>query len=83
MRSAFRDYFAARGHQWRSSVPLVPQNDPSLLFVAAGMVPFKGRLGAETASAEPSSLGEANREPKTKPKKKTKKNRRFLSFFSS
>ena len=40
-RQAFLGYFAGRGHQVVASAPLVPQDDPSLLFVNAGMVPFK------------------------------------------
>ena len=41
IRQAFLDFFAARGHQVVDSSPLVPQNDPTLLFVNAGMVQFK------------------------------------------
>jgi len=49
VRQSFLDFFAARGHQILPSVPLVLLDDPSLLFVNAGMVPFKQVfLGAET-----------------------------------
>jgi alanyl-tRNA synthetase len=49
IRSAFLDYFGANGHAVTPSAPLVPQNDPTLLFVNAGMVPFKNVFtGAET-----------------------------------
>ena len=41
IRSTFLDYFAADGHARVQSAPLVPQNDPTLMFVNAGMVPFK------------------------------------------
>ncbi|GAD58557.1 alanine--tRNA ligase [Brevundimonas sp. BAL450] len=41
IRSTFLDSFAASGHEKVPSAPLVPQNDPTLLFVNAGMVPFK------------------------------------------
>ncbi|NHK26593.1 alanine--tRNA ligase [Parvularcula flava] len=48
IRSAFLDYFAGRGHEKVQSAPLVPQNDPTLMFVNAGMVPFKNVFtGAE------------------------------------
>ncbi len=41
IRQAFLDFFAANGHQVVASSPLVPLNDPTLLFTNAGMVPFK------------------------------------------
>ena len=41
IRATYLNYFAADGHEKVHSAPLVPQNDPSLLFVNAGMVPFK------------------------------------------
>ena len=48
IRSAFLDFFASRDHTVVPSAPLVPQNDPTLLFVNAGMVPFKNIFtGAE------------------------------------
>jgi alanyl-tRNA synthetase len=40
-RRAFLDYFASQGHTVCPSAPLVPQNDPTLMFTTAGMVPFK------------------------------------------
>ena len=41
IRQTFLDYFASHGHQPVASSPLVPANDPSLLFTNAGMVQFK------------------------------------------
>ena len=41
LRTSFLDYFAKRGHQLVPSSPLVPGNDPTLLFTNAGMVQFK------------------------------------------
>ncbi|MBA5777707.1 alanine--tRNA ligase [Stappia sp. F7233] len=41
IRSAFLDYFAGNGHEVVSSSPLVPRNDPTLMFTNAGMVQFK------------------------------------------
>jgi alanyl-tRNA synthetase len=49
IRRRFLDFFAARGHEVVPSAPLL-YNDPTLLFVNAGMVPFKPYFtGAETA----------------------------------
>ncbi len=41
IRSGFLSFFEKNGHAVRPSAPLVPDNDPTLLFVNAGMVPFK------------------------------------------
>jgi alanyl-tRNA synthetase len=41
IRSAFLSYFAANGHEIVPSSPLVPRNDPTLMFTNAGMVQFK------------------------------------------
>src|ERR671918_1982176 len=41
IRSRFLDYFAKNGHAVVPSSPLVPRNDPTLLFTNAGMVQFK------------------------------------------
>jgi alanyl-tRNA synthetase len=49
IRRAFLDYFAANDHLSAPSAPLVPYNDPTLMFVNAGMVPFKNVFtGLET-----------------------------------
>ena len=49
IRSAFLDYFAKHDHRVAPSAPLVPESDPTLMFVNAGMVPFKNVFtGAET-----------------------------------
>ncbi|NNE42143.1 MAG: alanine--tRNA ligase [Marinicaulis sp.] len=49
IRAQFLDFFEKRGHSIQPSAPLVPQNDPTLMFVNAGMVPFKNIFtGAET-----------------------------------
>ncbi|MGI9372416.1 MAG: alanine--tRNA ligase, partial [Hyphomicrobiales bacterium] len=41
IRTHFLEYFAKNGHEIVSSSPLVPRNDPTLMFVNAGMVQFK------------------------------------------
>ncbi len=49
IRRSFLDYFASAGHRVVPSAPLVPYNDPTLMFVNAGMVPFKNVFtGLET-----------------------------------
>jgi len=49
IRTAFLAYFRANNHEIVASSPLVPRNDPSLMFTNAGMVPFKNVFtGQET-----------------------------------
>ncbi len=49
IRRSFLDYFGAAGHDVVQSAPLVPYNDPTLMFTNAGMVPFKNVFtGLET-----------------------------------
>lgn len=49
IRQAFLDYFSSKKHQVVSSASLIPENDATLMFVNAGMVPFKDVfLGRET-----------------------------------
>jgi alanyl-tRNA synthetase len=49
IRRSFLDYFEGAGHARVPSAPLVPHNDPTLMFVNAGMVPFKNVFtGLET-----------------------------------
>ena len=48
IRTGFLEFFRKRGHTVTPSASLVPQNDPTLLFTNAGMVPFKNVFtGAE------------------------------------
>ena len=53
IRSHFLDYFGKHDHAVVASAPLVPQNDPTLLFVNAGMVPFKTYFTGAEASPWP------------------------------
>ncbi len=52
IRRSFLDYFVQADHAEIPSAPLVPYNDPTLMFVNAGMVPFKNAFtGLETPPA--------------------------------
>ncbi|MGW5019143.1 alanine--tRNA ligase [Streptomyces cacaoi] len=55
IRRRFLDHFAARGHTVVPSAPL-PTPDPTLLFVNAGMVPFKPYLTGETTAPWPRAV---------------------------
>ena len=49
IRSSFLNYYGNNGHAIVASSPLVPRNDPTLMFTAAGMVQFKNLFtGVET-----------------------------------
>ncbi|WP_171129559.1 alanine--tRNA ligase [Ruegeria sp. HKCCA5014] len=49
IRSTFLNYFEKQGHEVVASSPLVPRNDPTLMFVNSGMVQFKNLFtGLET-----------------------------------
>ncbi|MEZ5851179.1 MAG: alanine--tRNA ligase [Hyphomicrobiaceae bacterium] len=51
IRSTFIEFFKRHGHQHVPSSPLVPRNDPTLMFTTAGMVQFKNIFtGQETRS---------------------------------
>ena len=49
IRSTFLNYFEKQGHRVVPSSPLVPRNDPTLMFTNSGMVQFKNLFtGVET-----------------------------------
>ncbi|MEC9312961.1 MAG: alanine--tRNA ligase-related protein, partial [Pseudomonadota bacterium] len=49
IRSTFLNYFNKQGHEIVPSSPLVPRNDPTLMFANSGMVQFKNLFtGVET-----------------------------------
>jgi hypothetical protein len=66
IRRAFLDYFASNDHLAVPSAPLVPYNDPTLMFVNAGMVPFKNVFtGLETPPAP-----RAGEQPEVRPRRR-------------
>ena len=56
IRSRFLDYFASKKHRVFPSAPLVPQGDPTLLFVNAGMVPFKDVFTGVAPASSPRAV---------------------------
>ncbi len=56
IRSAFLNYFAKHGHEVVPSSPLVPRNDPTLMFTNAGMVQFKNVFTGVEKRAEPRAV---------------------------
>ena len=56
IRSAFLDYFAKQDHEVVASSPLVPKDDPTLLFTNAGMVQFKNVFTGQEMRAEPRAV---------------------------
>ncbi|MFN5551411.1 MAG: alanine--tRNA ligase, partial [Hyphomonadaceae bacterium] len=54
IRTSFLDFFKSKGHTVMASSPLVPHNDPTLMFTNAGMVQFKNVFtGAENPPQPP------------------------------
>ncbi len=55
IRRSFLEHFASHGHEIVPSAPLVPRNDPTLMFVNAGMVPFKNVFTGLETRARPTA----------------------------
>src|SRR6185312_6257902 len=53
IRSSFLEFFRTNGHDIVPSGPLVPRNDPTLLFTNAGMVQFKNYFTGQEKRANP------------------------------
>ncbi len=56
IRSTFLNHYASDGHDIVPSAPLVPRNDPTLMFVNAGMVPFKNVFTGAEKRANPRAV---------------------------
>ena len=60
IRKTFLDFFASKGHTIVESSPLVPGNDPTLMFTNSGMVQFKDVfLGTDKRSYHRATSGQA------------------------
>jgi alanyl-tRNA synthetase len=55
IRRSFLEHFERAGHEVVPSAPLVPRNDPTLMFVNAGMVPFKNVFTGLEPRARPTA----------------------------
>ncbi|MEP3226457.1 MAG: alanine--tRNA ligase [Parasphingorhabdus sp.] len=55
IRRSFLDYFGDKGHAIVPSSPLIPHNDPTLMFINAGMVPFKNIFTGAEKSPSPTA----------------------------
>lgn len=53
LRRLFLDFFASKGHDILPSAPLVPQDDPTLLWINAGMAPLKPYFSGQQIPANP------------------------------
>ena len=53
IRATFLEFFRTRDHEMVPSSPLVPRNDPTLLFTNAGMVQFKNVFTGQEKRAIP------------------------------
>ncbi len=56
IRRSFLEFFGEQGHKIIPSSPLVPHNDPTLMFINAGMVPFKNIFTGAEKSAFPTAV---------------------------
>ncbi len=53
LRHLFLDFFASKGHEILPSAPLVPQDDPTLLWINAGMAPLKPFFSGQQVPKNP------------------------------
>ena len=57
IRSTFLDFYARNGHRKVASSPLVPRNDPTLMFTNAGMVEDRWQEGPRGCGEGPDCEG--------------------------
>lgn len=56
IRNKFSDFFISKGHEKINSSPLIPQNDPTLLFANAGMNQFKDYFTGAAKASNPKAV---------------------------
>ncbi|MFU1794285.1 alanine--tRNA ligase [Paenibacillus azoreducens] len=80
IRSKWLEFFASKGHKIEPSAPLVPHNDPSLLWINAGMAPLKPYFDGRVSPENP-RLTNSQKCIRTNDIENVGKTRRHHTFF--
>ncbi|MBP1995697.1 alanine--tRNA ligase [Paenibacillus eucommiae] len=80
IRKKWLDFFASKGHTIEYSAPLVPHNDPSLLWINAGMAPLKAYFDGRVVPENP-RIANAQKCIRTNDIENVGKTRRHQTFF--
>ncbi|SEC73810.1 alanine--tRNA ligase [Paenibacillus sp. GP183] len=80
IRSKWLEFFASKGHKIEHSAPLVPHNDPSLLWINAGMTPLKAYFDGRVVPENP-RIANAQKCIRTNDIENVGKTRRHQTFF--
>ncbi len=80
IRSKWLDFFASKGHKIEPSSPLVPHNDPSLLWINAGMAPLKAYFDGRVIPENP-RIANSQKCIRTNDIENVGKTRRHHTFF--
>ena len=80
IRQKWLDFFAEKGHKIEASAPLVPHNDPSLLWINAGMAPLKAYFDGSIKPENP-RIANSQKCIRTNDIENVGKTRRHHTFF--
>ncbi|WEK56365.1 MAG: alanine--tRNA ligase [Candidatus Cohnella colombiensis] len=80
IRAKWLEFFASKGHKIEASAPLVPHNDPSLLWINAGMAPLKAYFDGREIPANP-KIANSQKCIRTNDIENVGKTRRHHTFF--
>lgn len=80
IRSKWLEFFASKGHKIEPSAPLVPHNDPSLLWINAGMAPLKAYFDGREIPENP-RIANSQKCIRTNDIENVGKTRRHHTFF--